>query len=381
MSEALYDAIVVGAGGMGSAAAYHLARAGSRVLVLEQFRRGHTWGSSHGETRAIRMFYHKDFYVELMKSAYPEWRRLEEAAGKKLLFITGGVVLAPAGHEFTLERRELLEQAGIESEWWDPERLEERFPQFRVEDDTRVLWQKDTGFLLASACVATHLELAAAHGAEIREEMPVSHIHWQGDPLEVAAGGERFRAHKVISTAGAWTGGLLRDLELPLQVTRQQIVHYRPVDPVQFQPGRFPVFADVTWGETMYGFPLFEIEGVKVARDGLGLDAVEIDDAERTPDQDYIQHLRRFMRERIPGAAGETVEAQVCFYTETPDLDFIIDTHPHCPRLLLAAGFSGHGFKFCALVGRILAELALEGQTQFAIDPFSLGRFSAAQQA
>ena len=377
MNEAIYDVIVVGAGGMGSAAAYHLARAGARVLVLEQFRCGHGRGSSHGESRAIRMFYHKDFYIELMKSAYGEWRRLEEVAGRKLLFMTGGVILAPEGHEYTLQRKSLLEQAGIASEWWDPEQLAERFPQFNIGADTRVLWQEDTGFLLASACVATHLELAAAHGAEIREGMPVSAIDWQGDPLEVTAAGERFQGRKVITAAGAWSGKLLRDLGLPLTVTRQQIVHYRPADPEPFRPGRFPVFADVTWGETLYGFPLFEIAGVKVARDGLGLDVVDPDTCSRTPDQDYIDHLRAFMQERIPGAAGEAVEAQVCLYSETPDHDFIIDAHPQCPQLLLAAGFSGHGFKFCALMGRILTELALEGESPFDHSPFALGRFAS----
>ncbi len=377
MSEAVYDVIVVGAGGMGSATAYQLARAGARVLVLEQFRRGHTQGSSHGESRAIRMFYHKDFYIELMKSAYAEWRRLEEAAARRVLYMTGGVIMAPEGHEYTLQRKTLLEEAGIASEWWEPEQLAARYPQFKIDPGTRVLWQEDTGFLLASLCVATHLELALAHGAEIRDEMPVSQINWQGDPLEVVAAGQRFRGHKVIVAAGAWSSRLLRDLGLPLAVTRQQIVHYRPVDPEPFRPGRFPVFADVTWGETLYGFPLFDVPGVKVARDGLGLDVVDPDSCSRTPDQDYIDHLRAFMQERIPGAAGETVEAQVCLYTETPDLDFIIDAHPQCPRLLLAAGFSGHGFKFCALVGRMLKELALDGQSTFDLSPFALGRFES----
>ena len=167
----------------------------------------------------------------------------------------------------------------------------------------------------------------------------------------------------------------MRDLGLPLAVTRQQIVHYRPVDPEPFRPGRFPVFADVTWGETLYGFPLFDVPGVKVARDGLG-DLVSPDDCDRTPDEDHLEYLRDFMRRRIPGAAGEVVEAQVCLYTETPDLDFIIDAHPDCPCLLIAAGFSGHGFKFTALVGRLLSEMVLRGEPTADLRPFRVDRFT-----
>ena len=375
MSAEMYEAIVIGAGGMGSAAAYHLARSGARVLVLEQFSRGHAHGSSHGETRAIRYYYDRAFYTELMKPAYAEWRRLEEEAGKNLLFITGGVLIAPEGHDFVELRRAILEEAGIESEQWDRAQLAARFPQFRVEEGTSVLWQKDAGFLHASACVAAHQQLAARHGAEIREATPVAGIDWQGDGLEVVAKGERFRARKVIVTAGSWTGKLLGELELPLEVTRQQVVYYRPADAALFQLDRFPVFGDITWGEVFYGFPEFGPEGVKVARDGLGLDVVDPDTCDRTPDQSYIEHLRAFLQERIPAAAGAALEAHVCLYTESRDRDFIIDTHPQCSELILAAGFSGHGFKFCALVGRILAQMALEGGTEFDISPFSLARF------
>ena len=191
----------------------------------------------------------------------------------------------------------------------------------------------------------------------------------------MVTGGERFRARKVIVTAGSWSGKLLGELELPLEVTRQQVVYYRPADAASFQLDRFPVFGDITWGEVFYGFPEFGLEGVKVARDGLGLDVVDPDTCDRTPDQSYIEHLRAFLQERIPAAAGAALEAHVCLYTETPDRDFIIDTHPQCSELILAAGFSGHGFKFCALMGRILAQMALENGTEFDISPFSLARF------
>ena len=370
----MYDAIVIGAGAMGSATAYHLAKSGARTLVLEQFSRGHTFGSSHGDTRVIRLVYDKQFYTELMKSAYAEWRDLEKASGKDLLFTTGSVVIGHEGHEYPHKMRTSLDAAGIESEWWSQRQLAERFPQFRIEDGMNVLWQKDTGFLYASACVLTHLQLAEAHGAEIREDTPVIGLDWQGDNPEVITKGERFRGKKVIVTAGGWAGQILSELNLPLTVTRQQVVYYQPTDESLFQPDKFPVFIDVTWNEFFYGFPVFEREGVKVARHGMG-QPVSPDACGRTPDPEYIEHLRAFMRERIPDAAGEALYAQVCLYTETPDEDFIIDTHPNCANLVLATGFSGHGFKFSSLVGRMLAEMVLQDETGFDISPFRLARF------
>ncbi|MBI1924276.1 N-methyl-L-tryptophan oxidase [Candidatus Poribacteria bacterium] len=371
----MYDAIVIGAGGMGSAAAYHLARSGAKTLVLEQFSRGHSFGSSHGDSRIIRLFYHKKFYAELMKSAYPEWRALEAASGKQLLFTTGSVIIAPEGHDYAFSVRASLDALDVESEWWSQGQLAARFPQFRIQDGMSILWQKDTGFLYASACVLTHWQLAEGHGAEVREETPVTAIDWQGDIPEVIAKGERLRGRKVIVTAGPWARQLLTELSLPLTVTRQQVVYYCPTDASLFQPNQFPIFIDVTWGEFIYGFPVFGREGVKVARHGMGAQ-VSPDTCDRTPDPEYIEHLRLFLRERIPDATGEALHAHVCLYTETPDEDFIIDAHPHCPHILLAAGFSGHGFKFCSLVGKILSEMALKGGTRFDISPFRLARFS-----
>ena len=198
----MYDAIVIGAGIMGSATAYYLAKAGASTLVLEQFSRGHTFGSSHGDNRIIRLIYEKQFYTELMKYAYAEWRELEKVSGADLLFTTGSVVIGPQGHDYLRDMRVSLDAAGVESEWWDQRQLSDHFPQFRIGDGVDVLWQKDTGSLYASACVLTYLQLAEAYGAEVREDTPVIEINWQGTHPEVITEGERFRAKKVIVTAG-----------------------------------------------------------------------------------------------------------------------------------------------------------------------------------
>ena len=381
MQSQIYDAIVIGAGGMGSATAYHLAKTGANVLVLEQFQRGHTFGSSHGETRIIRLFYDKPFYTQLMKSAYAEWRAVENGAGTPLLFTTGSVSLCTvgvAGNFYSMATRESLAAAGVASEIWDAEQFARRFPQFHVPREMDILWQKDSGFLHAAACVSTLLQLAEHHGASVRENTAVTRIDWQADIPRVETEEGHFRARKLIVTAGAWTGSLLAELNLPLTVTRQQVCYYRALDTAGdaagFQPSGFPVFVEVTAAnEFLYGIPYFGRTGVKIARHGWG-QPVSPDACNRTPDADYIQRLDAYVQERLPGL-GKAVHAEVCLYTETPDEDFIIDAHPDCPEVLIASGFSGHGFKFCALVGRIMSELAQTGATDFDISYFSLHRF------
>ena len=377
MNAHSHDVIVIGAGGMGSASAYHLAKSGADVLVLEQFQRGHTFGSSHGATRIIRFFYDKPFYTELMKTAYAEWRALESVSRKSLLFITGSVGIGAKGNPYGRAARRSLDAAGVESEWWDATQLAERFPQFRLAGDMDILWQKDTGFLRAAECVSTHLQLAEQHGARIREETRVTDIDWQTDIPTVHTESDLFHGRKVVITAGAWTGKLLAELNLPLTVTKQQVCYYQPTDGKSFQPERFPVFTESTPdGEFIYGIPVFGSfntgGGLKIARHGRG-QIISADTPERTPDADYIAHIDAYVQERLP-ELGKTRHAEVCLYTETPDEDFIIDAHPHCSDVLIAAGFSGHGFKFCALVGRIMSELVRNGETSFDIHPFCIER-------
>ncbi len=367
-----YDVIVIGAGGMGSATAYHLAKSGANVLVLEQFHRGHKFGSSHGETRIIRFFYEKPFYTELMKTAYQEWRDLEASSGKQLLFITGSVNLGKSGNEYVMSVRKCMEAAGIQSEWWDANKLRQEYPQFNNTKEMDILWQKDSGFLYASECVSTHIQLAEKLGADIHDRTPVTHIDWQADIPIVHTIENQFRCNKVVVTTGAWTSSLLTELTIPLTVTKQQVCFYKPLD-TAFRSDQFPVFTEVTeHGEFLYGMPYYGKNGVKVARHGKGI-RVHPDRCNRKPDADYINHIDAYVSERIP-ELGNSTHAEVCLYTETHDEDFVIDKHPNCQNVLIAAGFSGHGFKFCSLVGRIMSELTLTGESAFDISPFRIDR-------
>lgn len=373
MQSNIYDVIVIGAGGMGSATAYHLAKNGANVLVLEQFNRGHTYGSSHGETRIIRFFYDKPFYTELMKTAYAEWRSLESESNKELLFITGSISMGRKGNHYTTAVSESLNEACVDYEWWNTQELARRFPQFQVPNDYEILWQKDTGFLYASECVLTHLQQAERHSAKVLENTPVKRIDWQADVPTIRTEKDRYSGRKVVITAGAWTSSLLSELDLPLTVTKQQVCYFNPDDISLFQLNRFPVFTENTAdGEFIYGIPYFGKNGAKVARHGWG-QIYSPNQCEREPDADYIEHIDTYVKKRIPGL-GKASHSEVCLYTETPDEDFIIDLHPQCSDVLIAAGFSGHGFKFCSLVGRILCELVLSGKTEFDISPFLISR-------
>lgn len=375
MQSHIYDVIVIGAGGMGSASAYHLAKSGANVLILEQFQRGHTYGSSHGETRIIRFFYDKPFYTELMKTAYTEWQSLESESDKQLLFFTGSISMGRKGNHYTSAVSESLDKAEVNYEWWNTEELSERYPQFQVPHEYEILWQKDTGFLCASECVNTHLQLAKRHGAIVRENTTVKRIDWQTDSPTIHTDTKLYYGKKVVITAGAWTSSLLSELNLPLTVTKQQVCYYKPTNTEMFQPNQYPVFTEITNNnEFIYGIPYFGMNGAKVARHGLGK-LYSPDESEREPDTDYNQHINQFVQERIPHL-GKATHSEVCLYTETPDEDFIIDVHPECPEILIAAGFSGHGFKFCSLVGRIMSELALTGNTEFDISPFLISRLT-----
>ncbi len=378
MQSNIYDAIIIGAGGMGSASAYHLAKSGANVLVLEQFQRGHTFGSSHGETRIIRFFYEKPFYTELMKTAYTEWRSLETEADKQLLFITGSISMGKNGNQYTAAVSESLDEAGVNYEQWDTKQLTERFPQFRVPNNYDILWQKDTGFLYASECVLTHLQLAEQRGAIIRENTLVNRIDWQTDVPTVHTENDKILGRKIVVTAGAWTSALLSELHLPLKITKQQVCYYKPAHTEMFQPSNYPVFTEINPdGEFIYGIPFFGKNGAKVARHGSGKPFLP-DTGEREPDADYDEHINAYVQERIPNLCKST-HSEVCLYTETPDEDFIIDTHPDCPSLFIAAGFSGHGFKFCSLIGKIMNDLTLTDRTEFDISPFRINRYKYPQ--
>lgn len=369
-----YEYIVVGLGGIGSAAAYRLARrAGSDVLGLEQFELGHDNGASQDHSRIVRLSYHAPAYVRLAKGAFAAWRDLEEDSGRDLLVTTGGLDLSPAGTGEDLSiYTSSLEEEAVPFELMDAYEVMRRWPQFRLSEDVTGLFQEDAGIAPAALCNATHAELARRHGATLLERKPVTSIAVSDGELEVAAGDTRFRGRKLILAADAWTNEVLAPLgaRLPLRVTQEQVTYFRaPSD--EFGPERMPVW--IWLGDPcFYGIPVFGEAGIKIGQDVGG---AEVTARSRTFDIDEaaLKRVAGFASEHLPGAAGDIIRTKTCLYTMPPDRDFVLDQVPGRPGVYVAQG-AAHGYKFAAVFGKILAELAVDGRTEHDLSPFGFDR-------
>ena len=368
-----FDAIVVGLGALGSAAARSLAGAGARVLGLEQFGFGHHRGASHDHARIIRRSYHNPNYVRLADLAYRAWAELEQEAGERLVVTTGGLDLFPAGAAIAPgPYRASLEAGGVPYQWLDAAEVMRRWPAFHLEPDVQGLWQADAGMVPAARGTELLRRLAAGHGATLLDQAPVTAVRDLGTAVEVTAAGTTFRGGRLLLCADAWTGGLLAQLgaELPLRVTQEQFSYFRPADPAGFAVGRFPVWI---WMDdpSFYGFPVWPGDALKAAQD-VGGPEVTADGRGFDPDPAASARLAGFLRARLP-AAGAHDHTRTCLYTLTPDRDLVLGQLPGHERVLVALG-AAHGFKFAPLVGRVLADLALHGGSDVDLAPFAADR-------
>lgn len=371
-----FDVIVLGGGGMGSAAAFELARRGRRVLVLEQFALAHDRGSSHGLTRVIRKAYfeHPD-YVPLLHRAYERWYDLEQSTGRHLFTLCGCLSIGrPDGEVVAGVRRAAVEHR-LPVEHLDAAALRERYPAFRFSDEYVAVLERDAGFLYVEECVRAHAEEAVRRGAELRVEEPVT--AWEATPtgVVVRTTKDTYEAAKLVLTAGAWAGRALADLGLPLRVLRKVLFWFGARQPERLRRDRFPIYmAEVPEG-FYYGFPVIDPLGHKVARHDGGEELADPGTLERGARPGEEADCQTFLRAHLPDAAGPLTAGKACLYTVTPDHHFLIDLHPQYSQVALAAGFSGHGFKFASVVGEVLADLAENGQTKWPIGMFRLGRW------
>lgn len=375
-----YDVIVLGAGAMGSAAAYYLARSGQRVLLLEQFALDHSNGSSYGNSRIIRYMYDHPAYVGLAKAAYPLWRELEAAAGEPLMHITGGLDFGLSSSTTFRATLDSVAQHDIPVEHLTPAEAMRRFPVLTVPDDHAVVYQADYGYLNASACVRAHIRLAQAHGAVLVERAKVLSVAADAHGATVTTADAVYRAARLVITAGAWTNEALAGLglRLPLEVRRVQYAFFRPDDRALYQPPQYPVLIQHT-GDSFIGLPYSipddSAHGVKFAYHD-GQPVASADAVNRTPDNDLADSLQQFFRRYLPGLVGlPAAGAHVCLYTMTPDTNFVIDRHPQHAHIAYATPCSGHGFKFSTLVGLILSRLVSGEPVGHDIDLFRADRF------
>ena len=370
-----YEYIVLGLGGLGSGAAYWLSRdAGAEVLGIEQFELGHVRGESQDHSRIIRLSYHTPEYVELAKLAYDAWSTLQRESGDQVWLKTGGLDFARRDSRIPLDTyRNAMRACNVAYEDVDAREIMKRWPQFTLDDDIQGLYQEQSGIAMAARANAAHQKMARANGATLIDRTPVTNILTRGNEVAVETPGGTFSCRKLVIAAGPWSNRALGHLgiELPLEVTREQVTYFAAPRPDDFAPDRFPVWI---WMDDpcFYGFPTFGEAGPKAAQDAGGK-PVTADTRDFEPEPENQRGVEEFLSRYIPGALGPIIYTKTCLYTLTPDRDFVIDTLPGHDNIAVAIG-AGHAFKFASQIGRLLSELALTGASTIDLSSFALDR-------
>lgn len=372
---ARFEVIVIGLGGMGTATAWQLARRGISVLGLEQFALGHDRGSSHGHTRITRQaYYEHPAYVPLVRRAFEGWYDLEQAAGRPLLLNGPCLTLGHPDGELVAGVRRSAAEHTLPIEDLSAAEVERRYPAFRAGAGMVGVVEHTAGILLVDACVQAMADQARRLGARLHEHEPVLTWRRQGGGFVVETPGGHYPADRLVLTAGPWAGRLLGGAGQALTVMRQVAFWLQPTDPVLFRRDRFPVFITETSGGYFYGFPALDGRGFKVARHYGARELTGPDGIDRDVTTADESAIRAFVRQHLPAGDGPRGDASVCLYTLTPDRHFVLDRHPAEEGVVVAAGFSGHGFKFAPVVGEIMADLAMDGATRWPIDLFRATR-------
>jgi sarcosine oxidase len=380
------DVAIVGLGAMGSAAAYAIARRGRRVIGFDRFRPPHTFGSSHGESRIIReAYFEQPYYVPLVRRAYALWRAIEQEVERtrgqereaRLLLTCGGISVGPPDSVIVSGARASARMHDVPYEELSAAEVHRRFPAWRVPEDMVGIWDPGAGVLFPERCIDTLLSLAAAQGATLAFEEPVTSWCVVDGGVEVRTAKGVYHAGQIVLAAGGWMRELAGhgDLDLPLVVERNAVHWFAPAArPETFRADCFPLFLlESAPDRVAYGFPDLG-DGVKAAWHHQG-EITSADAVRRGVDAAEIDSVRDMFQRFLPDANGACLKSAVCLYTNTPDHDFIIDRHPRHAQVLIASPCSGHGFKFSAAIGEILAALAIEGRSDFDLTPFRLTRF------
>lgn len=371
-----YDLVVIGTGGVGSGALYYAARRGLRVLGLDRFPPGHDRGSSHGETRAIRMAYfeHPD-YVPLLRLAYRAWEELEAITGQRLFCRVGLLEIGPPDGEVICGVRRSAAEHGLPIATLDVSDVKDRFPGFRIPEGYTVLFEENAGFLYVEQCVKTHIHLAQQLGAEYQSDVCVQECKIHGQDVEVITNLGSVRAKYAVVAPGPWAPTLLTSLGLPLRLLRKHL-HWYPTRSRHYHiENGCPVYFFELGKQFFYGFPQLDARGVKVAEHTGGEECTDPLSASRDPDPLDRQRVEQFLSLCMPDVVLSPSDHCVCFYTMTPDSHFVVDWHPDSQRIAYAVGLSGHGFKFTNILGRALVEMVVDGTTNVPVQFLHAGRW------
>lgn len=367
------DLAVVGLGALGSSTAWHAAGRGLSVVGIEAFPAGHDRGASHDTSRIIRHSYHTPAYVALTFGAYDDWAMLEAETGEQFVTVTGGLDLFPRDAVIPIEDyTSSLDAHDIAYDVLDVDAVASRWPAFTLPEGTVAVHQARTGIVPAARGTAAMARRARELGAVLHYDSRVEAIIPRSDGVDLVTADGVISAARVVVTADAWTAGLLAPLgvELPLTVTEEQFTYFAPPVPSDYGADVFPVWI---WMDepSFYGFPMYGEHTIKAAQD-CGGPTVTGDDRSFAPNEDMLQRLSTFMSSVIPGS-GAPVRSKRCLYTLTPDRDFLLGRVPGHPSVTVGLG-AGHGFKFAALFGRLLNDVAVDGESSYDISAFRFDR-------
>ncbi|MEK4563651.1 N-methyl-L-tryptophan oxidase [Alkalihalobacillus sp. FSL R5-0424] len=372
-----YDVIIIGGGSMGIAAAYYVAKSGCKVAVLDRDTIPNETGSHHGQTRMMRFGYSEgESYVPLVKHAYELWRELEQQSNRSLYVQTGALLMGEEGSDFLNEVLHSSTTHSLPHEVLTASDIHDRWPEITLPETFKGVLDTLAGFFLSEECVQAYKELALKLGVDIFEGETVMHVNPVAEGIDVISEQRTLHAGKVIVTAGAWTHKLLPELKMPIQPIRKTIAWFEPKAENAFDSSSFPCVVFNTSFGLYYAFPDYKGAGFKIGRHDGG-QLVEPEELNRTfgAYEEDEPELRQLLDVHVPKAAGTLKRGAVCIYDQSPDEDFIIDWHPTDERIILAGGFSGHGFKFASVIGKLLSEMALDQPLTHPIESFKLSRF------
>jgi sarcosine oxidase len=372
-----YDAIVLGIGGVGSAALYHLAKRGVRAIGIDRFNPPHDRGSSHGQTRVIRQAYfeHSD-YVPLLREAYRLWHELESLAETQLFYQVGLVEVGPPDGVVVPGVLQAADEHQLRVESLTAQQVERRWPGLQIAKDFVGVFEPAAGYLCVEQCVQAHIDAARAAGAEIITGTGVQSWTAKGGEVRLQiTGGHEIVGERLVIAAGAWASQMLADLNVAFNVRRKSLFWFASDDSRYDVASGMPVFLLEEPDGVFYGFPQIDERGVKFAEHTGGRTVDDPLAVNRSIDLNEQQQLIDILQRHLPGVSSRVTDHAVCLYTMSPDEHFIVGRHPGHKNVVFAAGLSGHGFKFTPVLGNALAELALDGGTNLPIGFLSLDRF------
>ena len=378
-----YDVIVIGVGSMGAAACWYLAKRGYKVLGIEQFDIPHEHGAHAGQSRIIRKAYfeHSD-YVPLLERAYHNWQELETATSSQVYYKTGLFYFGNPDARLIKGTQQAALQYNIPLDTLSHKEANIRYPMFHCSDHFQILFEPDAGFITPEKAIALYASDAILNNADIRARGKVLHWKKENSVISVTTEKDTYHSDRLIICAGAWTAKLIPSLPARLKVTKQIVGWMKPKKWKDFLLGNFPCwFLGDDNGNMFYGFPILPAKdfggpiGLKLALHKQGAE-VDPDHVDRNILQEDEEILRNILEKYIPDAAGNALTLKSCLYTNSEDENFIIDHMPgYDEKVTIASGFSGHGFKFASVIGEILADLAVRGETDLPIGFLRLNRF------